>query len=691
MSEQTDDSAADKRAALAQRPDKLAVASKSQEAAKSKAPKPKKTAVQSAGSAALALSPIIAELEERLVQSELNTNKALHARIRRLETDVATYREAREAAEFKVVDLRAALDDSAARIESLRAAPAHRLGSLLISAAGDWRELVRLPASLMAWARETRQYQEDVEARIVPEGTAAEYNAAVERALEVADKRGLDEAGRWAVDQRFKGPVLARVLAELANLARKSDPDQAVRFAEDALEADPGENRIKRLAFLMTEAGSIGPAARLLRAAISKGAALNATEAVRADELFALAELASSGLVLTRKRKWIRPAGQVNQRVLIFSPQAYPYHWSSVSIRTHALASSLTKAGGVVDVATAPGYPDLGSREHKERPPTRQVDGVDYHLLPHAKARPGLGDDYVRQTASMLVALIRRFGATTLIAPFEVVHGYPAAIAAQIAGISLVLDGWSVTPPADECRTELSRIMASLEEQLLDKAQLTLARTPAIAARLGQVSQAAKIVLAADITSETPSAEPPEKRSGQGSFVFGYVGDNTPDVDLEGLAEVLQGLVAEGVDARLVIYAVGARVKALGDRLDLAGLGNRVEIVEKSPAGRRIDLAYRDMDVVVVPMLPAPDILKSPFQILASVRHGKCVVAVGAEEHRELFGAAILHAGDLAAATRTLAELAGDLGLRRRQEAEARAWDRDHPGEPALLDAVRSL
>jgi glycosyltransferase involved in cell wall biosynthesis len=691
MPERTAPSPAEEGAALAQMSDKVAGGSKPQVGAKSKTPKSQKTAPRALAADPLRLSAIVAELEERLVQSELNTNKALQARIKRLAMDVATYREARDAAEFKAVDLRAALDHSAAELESLRASPAHRLGSLLIAAAGDWRGLVRLPAALITWARDNRLYREGVDARIVPDGTAAEYNAAVERALEVADQRGLEDAGRWAVDQRFRAPVLARVLTDLASLARKSDLDQSVRLAEAALEADPGESRVKRLAFLMSEAGAITGAARLLRLAISKGALLNPTEEARAEDLFALAEHASSGLVLIQKRTEVRPVGRANRRILIFSPQAYPYHWSSVSIRTHALASSLSRDGAVVDVVTVPGYPDLGSRERKERAPTRQVDRIDYHLLPHTRAHPGLGDDYVKQTSSMLTSMIRRSGATTLIAPFEVVHGYPAAVAAQIAGISLVLDVWSVTPPADQCRTERGRIFARLEAELLDNAQLSVARTPAIAAHLQQVCQSANICLAEDLTPENPPVAGPEARSGEGSFVFGYVGDNTPDIDLEGLAELLQGLVAEGVDARLVIYSVGSRVKALGDRLGLAGLGDRLEIVEKSPAGRRIDLAYRDMDVVVAPLLPTDDVRKSPFQILASVLHGKCVVAVGADDHKDQFGTAILHAKDLAAAVQTLTELSSNPDLRRRQEAEARAWSRDRPGDKALLDAFKAF
>jgi glycosyltransferase involved in cell wall biosynthesis len=686
-------------AARRERLDETGAGKDAQKAAKPKAPKPALrpgdigAPEQTAATRKIKmLGARISELEDALVRSELeNSAQALGGRIRRLEKDVATYREARTAAEFIVTDLRAALDHSALAIEQLRASPAFRLGSLLMGAGQSFREFLRLPVSLIGWARDSRRHLAEKEAQLIPTGSATEYTAAVERALEVAEKQGFQEAERWTIDQRFRAQVVARVLTELAGVARRTDPREAVRLAEAALEADPNEGRVKRLAFLMGESGSVTLAAQLLRAAIEKGATLNGTEEARAQDVFALAELAAVGPALVPKQKIILAVGAANRRVLILAPQAFPFHWSSASIRTHAMAESLARANILVDVATFPGYPNIGRREPVDYPPTRNIDGVDYHLLPATQATPGFDHDYVKQTAIMIASMIKRLGTSTVIAPADLLHAYPAAVASQLASVSLVLDCSSVSPDEAHCHTERSQILSRVESRLFQYAKTAVVRTPAIAARLHEAAPGTILCFAPDSTPRAAVGKPMEPRPDNGEFVFGYVGDNAPDVDIECLGVLLQTLVDAQVNARLVIYSVGARIQAIRDQLELARLGQRVTIIEKSPPGRRSEVAYNAFDVVVAPFRLAEDVIKSPFQILSALRSHKCVVAIGAEAYEEMFGAALIHAGDLEAAARTLLALAADDGLRRDQEAAARSWDEAHPSNSLLVQAIEAI
>jgi hypothetical protein len=637
------------------------------------------------------LTARISELEDRLVASELESNSHGHvARIRRLEKDVATYREARAAAEFAVTDLRAALDRAALSVEQLRTSPSYRLGALLFDAVQDWRQFLRLPASLVQWAREARRYREEIEGQLIPVGSATEFTATIERALEIAEKQGLHEAERWAVDQRLRAQVLGRVLSELAGVARRSDPGEAVRLAEAALEADPNESRVKRLAFLMAESGSVTHASQLLRAAIEKGAATNGAEETRAQELFALADLAAAGPSLMPRRRAVVSVGAANRRVLILAPQTYPFHWSSASIRTHAMAESLTEANILVDVVSFPGYPNIGRREPVDYPPMRNIEGVDYYLLPPTPATPGFGDDYVKQTSAMIASLMKRLGTSIVIAPSDLQHAYPAAVASQIASVSLVLDCWSVAPGAEACRTERAQIVSRTESALLPYAKVAMARTPAIAERLRQAAPALELFVAPETTPRA-SSKPLEPRADNGEFVFGYIGDNAPDVDIEGLSVLLRRLVDAQVNARLVIYSVGARIQAIRDQLELANLGGRATIIEKSPPGRRAEIAYSALDAVVIPFRPTEDVVKSPFQIFSALRHGKCVVVVGTEDYGDVLGPAVIQAPDLDAAFQTLSALAGDAGQVHRQEAEARAWDAAHPSNSLLAKALEAL
>ncbi|WP_095090574.1 glycosyltransferase [Mesorhizobium sophorae] len=641
---------------------------------------------------AVTLASHVAELEERLAESELyNNTRVLRSRIERLERDITTYREARETADFTAVDLRQALEQSTASIEAVKASPTFRLGALLIEVGRDWRLIGRLPGAISRWSRESRRQQEDSEKLLVANGSVTEYTAAAERALEVAEKRGLQEAKRWISDQHLRDSVAARALSDLASYARKIDLNEAVRLAEAALQADPHENRVKRLAFLMAESGSVTEAAQLLRSAIGKGARFNAAEEARGQELLAMADLASTGLVFASKRRWAPSVGSANRRVLILASQAFPYHWSSLSMRTHAVAESLTQADVLVDVVTVPGYPDVGSAERTDRPSSRKVDGIDYHLLPSVKARPGITNDYVQQASLALISFMRRLRTTVLIAPLELMQSYPAVVAAQKLGVPLLLDCWSVSPGEDQCRTERGRILSRTEDALLHYAQAALARTPAIADRLGLVPRGPKVYLDTDDTPGGISTEPSSTSSENGEFVFGYVGDNSPDIDLESLIDLLKGLVEAGLEARLTIHSVGTRIQTVRDQLELAGLGQRVSVVLKSPPGRRAALAYRGVDVIVVPFAPEEEAVKSPYQIVAALRHGKCVIVVGGESYRDLFGSAVVWAEHTRSAIDSLKAFALQGERRRTQEAEARAWDAAHPSGKALVTAVESL
>jgi glycosyltransferase involved in cell wall biosynthesis len=263
-------------------------------------------------------------------------------------------------------------------------------------------------------------------------------------------------------------------------------------------------------------------------------------------------------------------------------------------------------------------------------------------------------------------------------------------VASQVASVSLVLDCWSVAPDAEHCRTERAQIVSRTESALLPYAKVAMARTPAIAARLRQAAPALELFLAPDTTPRA-SSKPLEPRPDNGEFVFGYVGDNAPDVDIECLGLMLQRLLDADVNARLVIYSVGARIQAIRDQLELANLGARATIIEKSPPGRRVEVAYSALDAVVVPFRPAEDVIKSPFQILSALRRHKCVVVIGAEDYADMLGAAVIQARDVDAAVQALLELAGDPDRLRRQEAEARAWDEAHPSNRLLAQAIEAL
>lgn len=582
----------------------------------------------------------IEELEMLLEAQQLEVrSQSVIARIKRLEADLKTLRAARENAEFRIVDLQASLKRAEESAEEIRQTKAYRLGALLLDGFRNWDGFVKLVPTYLAWRRDNLRQAKERAGLLVPEATAPDYVRASEAAIEKSDREGAAAAEQWLVDQRLRAPILARALTDLAVHVRKSDPAKAVAIAKAALDADPHESRVKRLAFIMMDMGSVSEAADVLRSAVAAGASLNAAEARRAEELFLLTSLHSHGLTLLSDRRKAKPAGP--KRILLFVPQSLPNHWSATTMRTHATAQTIRKAGIGIDVVTVPGYPDPNKAVGAGQPATQTIDNIAYHRLAAIEQTAAFSEDYARLTGLALGRLIRERKSTILIAPLEFTLAYPAAIASQITGVDLVLDCPSVACDLPEAATERDALLFELEQKLAARAPVVLARSPHIREALVRRAVPGQVVDVPEAAPEFPPHATPLWRENPAladRTVIGYVGDPADDLDLEALPDILDGLVKAGLNVGLAIFCVGTRAQRIGARIELLGHGGRA-VLGGRPATGAIIRAFEAIDIFVAPAkVPAAQRLRSYYELANALTHGKCVVTSSTPDRAEMLG-----------------------------------------------------
>ena len=614
----------------------------------------------------------IRELEAELAERSLAEDKvALSTRLQQLERDLDVYREAKRSAELAVLDTRSVWKHAEQRITKLRESHTYRLGQVMMTGFSSWRDRMRLPARIAAWYRDYR-HSLSLPADLVPTGAAPEYLQLSEIALAKAHKEGLAAAERWIQDQRPRGSVLSRVLLDLAKQARTADPAAAVALAKAAAEADPNEGRIKLLAFTLMDTGSIDEASAILQEALRAGAALNATETRRYEELMALERFKDQGIRLPRPVSRKAPGARLN--ILLYVPQSLPYHWSSTSMRTHALAQELARHGCSVRVVTQPGYPVRNTGASRKSGPD-MVDGIAYHRMAPIETAPAIIDQYARDAGVALGRTARTLEADILVVATDLEAAYPAAIAARMSGAALVLDCQRLAAGTDAASAnDKAALLGRADEALVAEASLVLTRWPgaseALAAR--QVPPAKLLMLGESAPAFKADEKTPAWRSDpalKDRLVLGYVGDPYEDLDLEGLGDAFDMLVANGIDVGLAVFGVGSRFLKLHERLSHRGHGERVLFPGRPKVGS-IAEAYKAIDIFVTPTLAATSRTeRTRFELVDALLHGKTIVASDGPVARAILGDAAVWIDDGENGLfETLSRLADDASQRGTQQ-----------------------
>ncbi|WP_146126902.1 glycosyltransferase [Labrys okinawensis] len=626
----------------------------------------------------------IRELEAELAERSLAEDTVtLTTRLQQLERDLDVYREAKRSAELAVLDTRSVWKHAEQRIAKLRESHTYRLGQVMMNGFSSWRDGLRLPARIAEWYRDYR-HSLSLPGDLVPAGAAPEYLQLSEIALAKAQKDGLAAAERWIHDQRPRGSVLSRVLLDLAKQARATDPAAAVALAKAAAEADPNEGRVKLLAFTLMDAGSIDEASAILQEALRAGAALNPTETRRYEELMALERFKGQGVRLPKPVS--RKARSTRLNILLYVPQSLPYHWSAISMRTHALAQELTGLGCLVRVVTQPGYPVRNAGASRKSGPD-VVDGIAYHRLAPVEAAPAIIDHYAREAGVALGRIARTLEADVIMVSGDLEAAYPAAIATRMTGADLVLDCQRVASTTDATPVnDREALFRQADDVLMAEASLMLARWPGATETLAARGiPAAKLLM---LGENAPTFKQDEKTPAWRSdpalkdrLVLGYIGDPYEDLDLEGIGDAFDRLVADGLDVALVIFGVGSRFLKLHERLSHMGHGERVLFPGRPKVGA-IAEAYKAIDIFVTPTLAGSSRTeRTRFELVDALMHGKIIVASDGAVARAILGEAAvwIDEGENGLA-QTLGRLAGDTSQRNalqgRSAGRAEEWRR---------------
>jgi glycosyltransferase involved in cell wall biosynthesis len=152
-------------------------------------------------------------------------------------------------------------------------------------------------------------------------------------------------------------------------------------------------------------------------------------------------------------------------------------------------------------------------------------------------------------------------------------------------------------------------------------------------------------------------------------LVLGYVGDPYEDLDLEGIADAFDKLVANGIDVGLAVFGVGSRFLKLHERLSHMGHGERVLFPGRPKVGS-IAEAYKAIDIFVTPTLAGvARSERSRFDLVDALMHGKTIVASDGPVARAILGNAAVWIEDGEdGLAETLRRLAGDASLRHAQQ-----------------------
>lgn len=572
-----------------------------------------------------------------------------------------------------------------------------RLGNALLQSSRSPRHLMALPGQLLALRREARdrrtrrsrrRAQPDASALDGVDGGSAQPCSlpTLTRLLALEPKLAAAEVTASAAPAVAR----ARLVNELAKAYRASDLPAAVALGRTAFELDPQPWRAKWLASLLYDAGAIAEPARLIAEARNH-LALSGRDATRAELILGLDRVRTSGIeVPAHAPRGFDPA---LRRVLYVAHRSLPHDAVGYTMRSQGLLEALDAAGYDMQVATRVGYPwdEPAGRALSADVRTEDVDGIAYARLPG----PGVGstslDVYIHEATKVLVdhGTNRRPG--LIHAASNYVNALPALIAARRLGLPFVYEVrglWEFTAASKTAGFETSerfQLMRTLETQVAREADRVITISEALRRELFQRGVAADRIRLAPNAVDIDRFKPadPDQRLAErlklrNRFVVGFAGTVTAYEGLDHLISAMPTLLAEGIDAALLIVGTGdavAGLRAMAEHLEIV---DRVVFTGWVPT-EQVPAYYSLIDVAAFPREQCRVCeLVPPLKPVEAMAMGKAVVAADlpalAETVRERETGILVPSGDRDALAAALADLARHPAKRARLGQSARAF-----------------
>jgi glycosyltransferase involved in cell wall biosynthesis len=620
-------------------------------------------------------------------------------RLAQLEGELASYKRAKRLADLEVVELRAHLREA----EQLRQSFYYRVGRIVVEFFTTFRGFVffwpRLIGAIRDELRDGRRHR-SIEAPKSKERRPADFAFEVDAVRAKIVEAGPAATAQWVRDRQLPARLAARLLIEVARSARQTDIALAIELGSEVLRLDRSEQRVKWLAMVLAEAGTVTEALQLMHEIAASGIELTGTEKRAADELARLVQLLKHPPPLSPRRSVSARLPRC-RRVLLVTQHALPLRWSIAAVRLHATAQAIRLTGREVVVAVLP--TDNASRRIEIGQYVRHsLDGIWYYELA-ADAMP---------THEETVALLERFALDQDVDLLEAELALaPANVCLEVGrrlDLPAVLDYLGDEPfpaPQGVRAGESERVVLTRAQQrrLADEADACVRWLPSNA--IGFAGQHALEHYGAIVSVERElgreaSGEPTLRDDARlaGRRVIGFFGEAPGRYDFEILARLPGALVSRhgGLAAPgLLVAGLGRALEKLQSRAVEEGFGDRLKFV-RAPAYAEVPLILSSMDIFVAPLKGDSAMLVSPpFEIVQALAFGVPVVTPATGEARRWFEAGLplelapgCAASDLAD---TVAALLGDPSRLMRASDLARGWAQRNASFDGLTSRLNGL
>lgn len=459
---------------------------------------------------------------------------------------------------------------------------------------------------------------------------------------------GVDEVERYLSNNDLAAIDKANGYTKIAKLILSTDLLKACRFARMAVECDPRTFRRKWLAFTLYDAGNITEAYEIL-------SSLGSTEHFKPSEKFKALRISGSYKLLNEKL--VIPSIKVqtnntNSRLMYVASSSLPYHISGYTLRTHAILQSLLKSGIDVVCVTRPGYPDDRHDSiviHDSM--ILDIEGIRYESIEGPNRRKIAPQDYIKQSAELLVNKAQSIGAGVIQAASNHENALPALIAARELGLPFIYEVrglWEYTASSKLPGWELTEAFAldrKLESFVAMHADVVLTLTNALANELVKRGvERNKIKLFPNAVDNQKFQS--EKRDillaetlnlTSDNFTVGYIGSLVGYEGLDDLIDALSILSKENSKIRCLIVGDGDAKASLEQKVQFLGM-QHVVIFTGKVNPEDVNHYYSLLDTIVLPRKPYEVCkLVSPLKPLEAMAMGIPVIASDVAALKEMF------------------------------------------------------
>ena len=441
-----------------------------------------------------------------------------------------------------------------------------------------------------------------------------------------------------------------QIIVEMARICAYSNTTLAINLIEQLPSAEKNPQLLKKLAFLLYDAGEISSPARILDNK-DVNECLIGDEHIKSRRIIAESLILQQGYCIPNKTLY---SPKTQTRIAYICHTSFPHHTNGYAVRTHNIAHHLKKQGLDIHCVSRPGYPwdrkdALNRYDIKD---TIDIDGLTYYHYQTANAGKQPFDQFVEAAAETLYKHIQQHAITHILAASNYLNALPALIASRRAGIPFIYDIrglWEYTAASkitDWENTERFHYFRKLETLVANQADNIVALSAALKEELvDRGIEADKIAIALNATSHLSftysiSREQLRKQLGipNNAFIVGFIGSIEKYEGLDYLAQAIAQLKQKNISVYALVVGSGSAMSSLHDLTCQLGIADQFRFT-----GRLLwDDAqnyYQAIDVCTYPRrTDKVCTIVPPLKPLEAMAHGKPIIISDLKPLIELTG-----------------------------------------------------